>query len=429
MTTIGPETLRRTVASRAEQILEWTQALIRYPSENRPPGGSEGPLQGFLAAECRRQGWEVDEFSPEDVPGIRAHPLWLAGRDYGPERRNVVAVWKGTGGGRSVLLSGHADVAPFEPDDWKECRPFEPVLREGRLYGRGAADMKGGLAAAFWAMRILRELGFEPAGDLIFESVVDEEFASGNGTLASRLRGYRADLAITPEPTRMHLCAACLGAFLGRLTLTGKAGMAYMGKAIPNVVTGAARAIALFGEWQERWRARNAHPLFTEPGAELNTLLWKLTTEKPGEFTQMGTPLQAVISWIVWCYPGMTEETFYREFHAFWRDQAASDPTLADFQLALEKEFHFVTPWETDAHHPRVQDLVAAFAAATGAPPPIAGAAFSCDLGVMGAAGGMPAVMIGPRGGNLHAPDEWVETADILTLTEVFARLMAAAER
>ncbi len=71
----------------------------------------------------------------------------------------------------------------------------------------------------FWAMRILHELECQPKGDILFESVVDEEFAGGNGTLAARLRGYNADLALVSEPTRMEICPACLGAFLGDMTL------------------------------------------------------------------------------------------------------------------------------------------------------------------------------------------------------------------
>jgi len=208
------------VRAHADEIVSWTEALIRFPSENRSPLGAEGPAQDFVADACHGRGWEVSRFRPDVIAGIRQHPSWLSGREYAG-RENVTARWRGSGRSKSVLLSGHIDVAPYEPDNWTVCRPFEPKRKGGRLYGRGAADMKGGLAAAFWAMRILQELGFEPAGDVLFESLVDEEFAGGNGTLAARLRGHNADLAIVGEPTRMRVCPACLGAFLGDLTITG----------------------------------------------------------------------------------------------------------------------------------------------------------------------------------------------------------------
>jgi acetylornithine deacetylase len=421
MKDISAGIIRGEVNKRADEIIEWAKALIRFPSENRPPDGNEGPAQKFIEAECRNQGWDVDVFSPDEIPGIKEHPCWLHGRSYGGGRKNVVARWAGKGGGKSVLLSGHADVAPFEPDNWKVSRPYEPVIRDGRLYGRGSADMKGGLSSAFWALRILKDLGFKPAGDILFESLVDEEFASGNGTLSARLRGHNAGAAIVCEPTRMEICPACMGAFLGDLTLTGKAGMPYMGSAIPNPINGSARAIELFSEWQAKWRAGNSHPMFTAPGKELNVLLWCINSNIPGEFTQMGTPLVTRISWIVWCHPGMTEVEFYDKFNAFWRERSASDPALIPFKLEIKPAYHFVKPWETPADNPAVRVLIEAFRECEGSAPFVNGAPYSCDLAIYGEAGGMPSVLLGPRGDNIHAPNEWVETDDLLRLVRIYA--------
>jgi len=422
---ITPDVIRDAVRAHANEILAWTMALMRFPSENRPPHGAEGPAQTFIANACREARWEVDCFRPDAVDGIARHPSWLPGRAY-DWRENVVARWKGAGRGKSLLLSGHVDVAPFEPDNWTVCRPYDPVIRDGRLYGRGGADMKAGLAAAFWAMRILRELQFQPAGDVLFESLVDEEFAGGNGTLAARLRGYHADLAIVGEPTRMRVCSASFGAFLGNLTITGNtAGMPFMGQAIPNPLHGAARAVELFQDWQAQWRAENHHPLFTEPGAELNTLLWQIDSTKPGEFSQMGTPLLARLAWIVWCHPGMTEDAFYRRFRAFWAEAAAQDPALAAFTLQIAPDYHCVKPWETPVSDPAVQALIDAYRGYAPTEPVIAGATFSCDLAIYGEAG-IPVVLLGPRGGNLHAPDEWVEAEDLLTLTGIYAHAIAS---
>ena len=422
MSCVTPGMVRDVVQRRAEDIIEWVKTLVRFPSENRPPSGNEAPAQEFIAEECRKLGLTVDIFAPDKVPDIQNHPSWLAGREY-EDRRNVVARWKGAGEGKSLLLSGHVDVAPFEPDNWKACRPYEPVVKDGRLYGRGSADMKGGLGAAFWALRILRELGFEPAGDVLFESLVDEEFAGGNGTLAARLRGHNANLAVLCEPTGMEICPACVGAFLGDLTLKGRAGMPYTGTAIPNPISGAARAIELFGEWQDKWRAENSHPLFKGAGKQLNTLLWRAESSRPGEFTQMGTPLQTMISWIVWCYPGMSEKEFYERFRAFWQEHVARDEALKPFEIALEPRFHFIKPWETPVEGPAVKKAVEAFSRCQ-MDPVVGGAPFSCDLGIYGEDGGMECFLLGPRGDNLHGPDEWVLVDDILSLTRVYATLL-----
>ena len=424
MSGVDTGSIRDAVAQRADEIIEWTKALVRFASENRPPHGTEAELQAFIARACRDEGLEVDVFRPDEVDGIEQHPFWLPGRSYPEGRENVVARWAGEGGGRSLLLSGHGDVAPFEPDNWQVCRPYDPVIKDGRLYGRGSADMKGGLAAQFWAVKILRELGFRPAGDILFESVVDEEFASGNGTLAARLRGHNADLAVVAEATCMQLATACFGAFLGSLTVSGRAGMPFVGEAIPNPIFGAARAVGLFGEFQDVWRAENRHPLFAHPGKGLNVLPWMIDSNRPGEFAQMGTPPQVRIRWIVWCHPGLTEEEFYQRFDAFWSKHAESDPALRPFELKLAREYHFVRPWETPADSPAVQAVAAALRDCD-VTPEICGAQFSCDLAIYGDVGNMPAILLGPRGSNLHAPDEYVLVEDVLKLTEVYAHLAA----
>jgi acetylornithine deacetylase len=418
-----PAAIRVAARERRGEILEWTKAFLRLASENRPPTGAEAAAQDFIAAECRALDLQVQEFLPTEVPGIQSHRYWLPGRLYPAGRRNVTARWKGSGGGRSLLLSGHADVAPFEPDDWKVCRPYEPLVVADRLYGRGAADMKGGMAACFWALRLLKNLGFRPAGDLLFESVVDEEFAGGNGTLAARLAGFNADLAVLAEPTRLQVCPACLGAFLGDLAIRGKAGMPFMGSEIPNPVFAAGSAIAHFREWQSRWRAGNMHPLFREEGKQLNLVLSGLATTQPGEFSQLGTPLLATVSWIVWCYPGESEKAFREAFRDFWDRKIAEDPLLSAFDVRLEPTYHQVRAWETPVDHPGVLAAAQAVRDATGSDPVIGGAPFSCDLGLYGDPGGMPCLILGPRGDNLHAPDEWVLLEDIYTLTEALALL------
>ena len=421
---MDPESISLMVDKNRSRILQWTESLIRFPSENRPPDGNEGEAQRFIEEECRALGFEVDSFRPDSVPDIENHPYWLTGRNYPDERKNVVARWKGSGGGRSILLSGHIDVAPREPGKWEVTSPFEPLLRNGRLYGRGSADLKGGIAAAYWAIRILVELGFKPGGDILFESVVDEEYAGGNGTLASRLKGYNADLGILTEPTRMEVCPASLGAFLGNITLKGKAGVPYMGSKITNPVHGISRVIQLFSEWEENWRRGNSHPLFKGQDKQLKILLWNLDTGPEGEFIQLGAPMAVRLSWVVWCYPGMGEEEFYRGFRKYW-EEAGMDEELRHYRIEIIPEYHFVRPWETDPSTEAVQVVLDAWQEYTGERPSIGGASFSCDLAIYGDVGKMPCVIIGPRGDNLHAPDEWVQVEDIYSLTGIFASIIS----
>jgi len=424
VTNVNLQVIQKVVLKYSDEIIEWTKKLIRFPSENRYPNGCEGEAQKFIEEECKNMGWVTDMFAPDEVLGIKEHLSYLPGRKYTKGRKNLVSRWNGSGEGRSILFSGHIDVAPSIPENWKICSPYKPVIKDKCLYGRGSADMKGGIAALFWALKILKEIGFDPPGDIIFESVVDEEYAGGNGTLASRLKGYNADLAILPEPSRMQVCPACFGAFLGNLTLEGKAGMPFMGSTIPNPINGAARVIELFKKWEKEWCSSNSHPLFNENGKELKVVLWSIDTNDLGKINQMGTPKSIKVSWIVWCYPGMTEDNFYQQFRSFWEENAKSDPSLKPFKLEIIPTFHYVKPWKTDIEDPAVQVVIDAFTQYSRKTPIVGGAPFSCDLAIYGEVGGMPSVIIGPRGYNLHAPDECVFVEDILSLTGIFAFLV-----
>ena len=426
MANIDSDTIKKAVTKHRDDIVDWTKSFVEYPSENRPPTGNEAAAQTWIAGQCSNLDIPVDRFSPLSIPGITEHPHWLGGRDYPSGRDNVVGQWKGKGkeNGKTLLFSGHCDVAPLEPGDWKVCRPFEPKVIGNRLYGRGTADMKGGLAAAYWAIRILKELSFEPEGTILFESLVDEEFAGGNGTLASRLKGYNGDLAVYMEPSRMDLCTAGLGAFLGDFTVTGQAGMPYTGHALSNPVLGIGRVAVLFEDWLQQWRRNNKHDLFDPESKPLNVVLWALSSSAEGEKPQMGTPQLSRLSWIVWCHPGIQEEQFYGEFREFWKHRFSHDPILKPYTYDIVPTYHFVQPWESDPSDPMIQALVSSFETQTGRPAVITGAPFSSDLAIYGRYGEMPAVILGPRGDNLHGPDEWVLIDDLVDLTAIFADLI-----
>ena len=131
--------------------------------------------------------------------------------------------FRGSGGGRTLLLNGHVDVVDVEPRaDWAQPDPFAAVVRDGLLYGRGACDMKGGVACMIVAAAMLAELGVPLAGDLIVNTVTEEESTGAGGLVAARL--LQADAAIVPEPSGLAVWIACRGSLLPRITVHGRAG-------------------------------------------------------------------------------------------------------------------------------------------------------------------------------------------------------------
>ena len=191
------------VASRRDHLVSLLADLVRTPSENRAPRGAELACQQLLANRLARIGCPPHLYEPDSVPALLTHPLYWPGRDY-RQRPNLVATLPGAGGGRSLLLSGHIDTVPAGSLPWSRP-PFGATVEGIRLYGRGAWDMKAGVAANLFVLEAIHELGIRLRGDLLFESVVDEEFGGVNGTLAGRVAGYRADAAIVGEPSGRYL--------------------------------------------------------------------------------------------------------------------------------------------------------------------------------------------------------------------------------
>lgn len=197
------------VGEHRQDILDFCRSFVSIPSENRYPTGDEAKIQSFIAEELKKMGCEVDVFLPTEVQGLLEHPAYLDGRFY-KNRPNVVGTKRAGGKGRSIIFSGHVDTVPRGVDKWS-VDPFSGVIQDGKQFGLGIFDMKGGMAAAITALQAIQALGIELDGDVIIESVVDEEYGGANGTLACRLRGYEADVAIIPEPTNMVICPASQG--------------------------------------------------------------------------------------------------------------------------------------------------------------------------------------------------------------------------
>lgn len=231
-------------ASCRQRSIDALSALVRVPSLT----GEEGAAQDHIAAALRAIGAEVTSAEPdvgamfERFPDIAQYPThWQhdlilpyeelptlkALQESGLEnvlnykgRPNVVGVIKGTGGGRSLILNGHIDTVTVEPAESWTRDPFGAEIVDGMMYGRGTSDMKGGLMAALLAVTYLKEAGVRLRGDVIFQSVVNEEHA-GNGTLDLVRRGITADAAIVLEPTENQIFVSHPGGLYWQVSIPG----------------------------------------------------------------------------------------------------------------------------------------------------------------------------------------------------------------
>jgi acetylornithine deacetylase len=392
-------------------------ALVRIPSENTPPVGAESACQSYCHGVLQACGFDAELYELSQVSGLESHPLYFPGRDY-RGRPNVAARLRGTGGGRSLILSGHIDTVPRGAAAWTRD-PFGAQIEDRRLYGRGSNDMKAGIAANLFAARAIHGLGLTLAGDLTIESVVDEEFGGVNGTLAGRVRGYLADAAIISEPTFLEICPAQRGGRVAHITFT-----------IPNsgilddaMEAGVADQLAWFlTRLPEFARLRResapAHPAYARMANPVPVSVLKISTGAWGATEPLTTAASCQLELYWQTMPGEDRSTIDRQFTGWLNETVAQRPGL--FPAAPKIEFPL--RWLPGASIPETAPLVREFAAsvetALGIAPKIAGLRGPCDMYVFPDAFAIPALLWGVSGSNTHMPDEYVELDSLIAATK-----------
>lgn len=401
-----------------DQVIKYTQDLVNIPTENKPPVGYEKQGQEYIKKELSNLGLEVMEIGPYDVPGFQQHPAFDHDRDF-TDRRDVIGIWRGSGGGSSVLLTGHMDVAPKEPMCWSVCDPYKSVVKDNRVYGRGSADMKGGLACALTAVRSLKESGFKPKGDIIFETVVDEEYSGSSGTLAARISGINADFGIILEPTGLTICPGCVGSLVYRLTIQGNAGMPYTGEAISSPVFEMMELLQVLKEYDAtRMKLLKKPKLWEKTVQDPQLVMMKLKAGEVEHSGQLAAPIDAWTEFVIQTYPNETEE----EAVSYFLDYIQEHYAHMD-HLKIEAMYHYCKAAQSDLEAPGIGVLQKS-AGKFIDDPVTCGAMFSCDLYVLNEYGRMPGVVFGPVGERLHGPDEWVDIDSQVQVTETLKDFM-----
>jgi len=209
-------TARKLVAPFSKELVLLLHELVSVNTVAVPPRGNETAGQLVLCEFLRRHGVRSELYQTEMLHRTRSQ--WRRkDRDY-TGRQNLIATLAGRGRGKSLLLNGHMDTVPPGRSPWQGS-PWSGKVNRGRLYGLGSFDMKGGLVAQAAVLCALRRAGIRLNGDLMFESVIDEEWGGGGGTLAARLRGYTADACVVAEGTQLEIYRATRGGLFADLSV------------------------------------------------------------------------------------------------------------------------------------------------------------------------------------------------------------------
>jgi len=408
----------------ADELVALTSELVRIPSENTPPGGGEKEVQEFIAGWLDGIGLAADMIDLDAVPGLAKHELFFRGEGY--ERRdyagrpNLAARMPGAGGGRTLILNGHADTMPVGGGRWTRD-PFGGQVDGGRIYGRGAMDMKGGLAAGLAAMKAIRSAGVRPAGDVVFESVVDEEHGGSNGTLANRLARIGGDGAVILEPTGLRLYSAHKGFRIVHLSLTAAGGMSLSGEALPNPVEHVGSLIECFRAFRDR-RRRSA-PISPEYAGDPDPVPVFMNKLQAGEFS-LAIPMQVPQACRLEVYwqtmPGERREDVEAELFDHLDRWVAAHPELAGFGVERRFSHRWMPGSRTAPDAPIVAAMRQAAGEVLGRRVQAAGGPFPCDMFALRHFG-IDTVIFGPSGGGAHGADEYVEIDSLLAAARTVA--------
>ncbi|WP_119269833.1 M20 family metallopeptidase [Taklimakanibacter deserti] len=403
-----------------------TQNLVRIPSVNPkfvkdPEQNRESAVQDLVGKELTSFGMSIDRW------------------DVFPERPNVVGELTGSEA-KSLLLCGHIDVVPVGERGAWTVDPFGGEIKNGKLYGRGAVDMKSGVAAAIAAVRAIRKAGIDLEGRLAIHSVVDEE-TGGFGAIDAVKRGKLAKAAIITEPSWGEIQVCEGGLEWIRITISGRQGHSAWRyneiwpqrdepsrlRPAVNAIDIAARFIEALRQFESSRCRLRQHPLLP-PG--MNTINVGVIRAGAG-LGPDGLPLImtnpaiipdiAVIDLDYKFLPNQTKEEIRAEFEAFVHHFCQQDLWLQEHPIRIQWELgglHF-PPMDTRPDHPVVQSLFK-YRSELGGKPKITGFIAVADCAHYAGAG-VDAVICGATGDGFHGTDEYVDVASIHETTKTLA--------
>ncbi len=376
----------------AEDVISLLADLVSIDSVNPaldPSHPGEGDIARFVAAWAEQRGLKVQ---------------WL---ERTPGRPSVIVTARGSGSGRTLLLNAHLDTVGVTG----MSEPFTPVVRDGRMFGRGVMDMKASLAACLTTLAHAQERGM--AGDLILTAVADEEHDSiGTREVLEELieNGTVIAGAIVTEPTDLELHVAHRGFSVVEVSFTGKASHTSQPEAGVNAVTHLGLMLNAVADHARTLRESSPHPLLA-----FGSLQPVLASGGRELFT---TPASASLTLERRTLPGESAGLVEDELLSLVADIARDDPSVsAELRTLVARE-----PFEAPPSSEIERLLSQAIAIVRGTPPTRLGAPYWTDAALI-AATGVPTLLFGPVGGAIHQPGEWVDLASVLAVQQVLQRV------
>lgn len=408
-----------------EEVKQWLKEnkdrgiqLLQQFVQARSTQGNEKTVQELVIKELEQMGLEVDVWEP-DGKELAGNPYFASSRSEFSGSPNVVGVLKGTGSGRSIILNGHVDVVPEGDLEKWDLAPYSGQIVDGRMYGRGTTDMKGGNVSLLLAMQAIQALGFRLKGDIIFQSVVEEE-SGGAGTLAAILRGYKADAALIPEPTNMKIFPKQQGSMWFRIHVKGQSahgGTRYEGvSAIEKSMTVVNHILQL----EKTRNERVTDPLYKNIPIPFPINMGKIYG---GDWPSSVADL-VIIEGRMGVSPEETMDEAKREMEKWVKSLKVLDPWFEEHPPQLEWFGARWLPGAIDMEHDLMKLLIDKYKDLLNEEPVIEASPWGTDGGLLTGVGDTPSIVFGPGVTEMaHFSNEYIEldkifeVAEIITLT------------
>jgi len=404
-----------------EELVQYLRKLISFKTIT-PPGDGKAEsddykkLQNSIRKNLKEMGftidtWEIDAAKLQDFPGSGIEPT----KDLS-NMPVVVGTLKGLGKGKSLILNGHYDVVPVGVlENWSHD-PFGGEIEGNKLFGRGACDMKGGIASMLAAVKSIKQAGIKLNGDLIVETAPEEEMTC-MGTLACCQKGYKADAAIIPEPTNMDILIAMRGNASGKVTVFGRAGHADEGVqphwtegGAVNAISKSVKILQALEELTEEWKSRpdKQHKLLN-PDMVMPTII------RGGEWLIM-YPEKVEIEFNADFIPSTVN--MGKEIEEKIMSVAATDPWMKEHPPKVEGGYMYGA--EIDENEPIIKTASEA-ARELNIQPKLVGIDSMTDAVHLINYSRIPTISIGAGGETAHRADEFVDITQLISATKVIA--------
>lgn len=398
-----------------DEIIAFVQKLVRTPSL----ANQESDVQHIIHEKLNSIGLS-SKIIPVIFSELEHHPAFNDDGFSPDSRINVTALWQGNNKAKSLILNGHVDVVPTGPEKLWNDDPFSGNIVDGKIYGRGSCDMKAGLSSGLFAIYILKNLGFSPDGDIIFQSVVGEE-SGGCGTLTNIVKGYHADAAIILEPTSLKLSPIQSGALTFRLKVQGKATHASMRwDGISAIEKYSLIHQSIIDFEKERHDSFDVEYYQSKDRvAPIN-----IGTIEGGQWHST-VPESIIAEGRLGVFPGESNEKAKESFERHINKFSQSDNWLKDHPPVIEWFEGQFESGQTSLNNPLIKELGDTYNNVSNQDAIIEGVTYGSDLRLFTNHANIPSVLFGPGDVRLaHAANENILIDEILISTEVIANMI-----